>query len=370
MGKSQETKFAEFQAMIKGIAVSTGRTDFLYEILELSKKSTELFQTLTQVADERDEGLQLLDEADNLKHAEKFLDKYQAKLQKEINQNVELLSSLQKVDIPQKMQQQQAKDQIHAEEWMGKMAPYLAPPEHIKPPSESDYGPEQREAIIKEAREEVRKWREEQDSSSTPTQPIEPLPESDYDPERIEAIIKKATEWEETGRKRARDALAEEVKATNETLDEAHREMVEAVHASIEVVAGRLISNKAKYLTRIAYAAVLISVLRKLFKKYTFERRIRSTIREAIRIFFLLMILTLGVGMALSQISLWWLSLLLLPTIMWFLTDRYIQPYLEKRIFTPRKRNDLKALLAEFYNQSILARCYLALAKAFVDKLE
>ena len=367
MDKSQETKF---QAMLEGIATSTGKTDFLYEILDLSEKGTELLQTLTQVSDERDKVLEALDEARNLRQVENTLSEYQAKLQKEINQNVELLTSLQKVDLPQKMQQQQAKDQTHAEEWIGEMTPYLAPPKHIEPPSESDHDPEQREARIKWAIEEARKWREEQDSSSIPTQHIEPPSESDHDPERIEARIKEAMEWEETGRKRARDDLAEQAKAMNEMLDEAHREMVEGVNASIEVHVGQLVLNQAIYLTRIAYVAYLISLLRKLFRKYTFERRIRSTIQQAIRIFFLLIILTLGVGMLVAQINLWWLSLLLLPTIAWFLTDRYIQPYLEKRLFTPRKRNDLKALLTEFYNQSILARCYLALAKAFVEKLE
>jgi hypothetical protein len=365
MDKSQKTKF---RAMLEGIATSTGKTDFLDEILDLSEKSIELLQTLTRVSDERDKVLQTLDEARNLRQVENTLSEYQAKLQKEINQNVELLTSLQKVDLPQRMQQHQAKIQFRAEEDRGNMAPYLAPPKHFEPPSDD---PEQREAKIKWAIEEARKWREEQDSSSIPTQHIEPPSESDDDHERIEAIIKEATEWEETGRKRARDDLAEQVKALNETLDKEHREFTKAVNDSIEEhQASQLVLNKARYLTRIAYVAYLISLLRKLFRKYTFERRIRSTIQQAIRILFLLIILTLGVGMLVAQVNLWWLSLLLLPTIAWFLTDRYIQPYLEKRLFTPRKRNDLKALLTEFYNQSILARCYLALAKAFVDKLE
>ncbi len=341
MDQSQETKF---RTLLEGIATSTGKTDFLNEILDLSKKRTELLQTLTRVSSNRDKVMHDLEEAHDLRDVEITLRDYKGDLLKEIKQNVELLTFLQKVDIPQKMQQRQVTDEIGAKEFIDKLAPSLISTDHIEPPSESDFDPEEQEAILKEilGDDSIR-----------------------GDAERGRALLEK---FKETDGKRENDDFIERVKADNKLIDESNRIRLEMAHTAVGLLANQMVLNQLVYQAQIASAASLIPLLKTLFKKYNRELRLRPLIRWAIRTFFLLIIGTLLVGMLLSRVDLWWLSLLLLPIIIWVLIDRVFQPYLEKRLFI-KKREDLKLLLTEFYTQSILARCYLALAKHFVDSL-
>jgi membrane-associated HD superfamily phosphohydrolase len=342
MDEAQDIKF---QTLLERIIDTTGKTGFLYQIKDLSKRNNELLQKLVQISDTRDKILRSFDEASNLRKVEIILGEQQGELKKEIKQNIELLTRLQKIDIPKKMQEQQIAYERKAKRWEEEVAPYQTLTEHIDLPSESDYSPEQLEAIIEEIKE-----------SSKGQHP---------DTIRAKDILK---EMEENNG-HSIDETTKMAEDTNKIIDEADRQRREMIGAATKLLESQQEFKQTIYQAWIAQAAFFVHLLRTLFKKYTFQRYTRSLRREGIRIFFLLIIGVQAVGLLLSQVNLLWLGSLLLPTFVWIFTEYVFEPYLDKRLFI-KKREDMKQLLAEFYKQSFFCRCYLALAQDFVDKLE
>ena len=121
---------------------------------------------------------------------------------------------------------------------------------------------------------------------------------------------------------------------------------------------------------RVAYEAynTAIASLRKLLSKYTFRRRWLLLQEFALRIVLLCIILTIILHYLITRVDPWIIGEIILPFVAWVLIERWVQPTLERRLLTPRKRNILKKLINEFYNTNMIARCQFILVKAILNE--
>lgn len=66
--------------------------------------------------------------------------------------------------------------------------------------------------------------------------------------------------------------------------------------------------------------------------RYKFYRWSRSFLRIGLKVFWGLMVFTLGLGAIGSLIPTWYLSLVIIPAGLWFLQESYFDPWLEKKL--------------------------------------
>lgn len=171
--------------------------------------------------------------------------------------------------------------------------------------------------------------------------------------------------------KREKENAKEDIKASYDNIIEIYEidKRINERALDIEPLRGSI--DQDYYRSRVNLIENLIHGLNRLFNKYIWKKRRLFLAEQSIRIFWLLVILTLLPGILLAGVEPWFVSLLLIPCLLWFLTDRFFQPYLEEHLFTSNSRNNLKLLIKTFYSNSILLRCELVLIRnAFPEEDE
>jgi hypothetical protein len=66
--------------------------------------------------------------------------------------------------------------------------------------------------------------------------------------------------------------------------------------------------------------------------KYKFYRWSRNFLRIGLKVFWGLIVFTLGVGLIINLIPVWYLSLVVIPAGLWFLQEFYFDPWLERKL--------------------------------------